>query len=106
MGQANCWRSRPLRQVQNTVLEYSEGQAAHGETKEEGGQEKGGEDLKFSHVVNMVEANRCHMAEQRGSQRPALGGVGTPRRGEAVSPGPGIQTDSCPHQRIGSVGAI
>ena len=48
MGPSNCWRSRPLRQVQDTLLEYSEGQVTDGETEEEGGQEKGGEDLKFS----------------------------------------------------------
>src|ERR1035437_6333136 len=35
----------------------------------------------------------------------ALGGIGAPGRGEAVSPGPGIQTDSGAHQRIGSSGA-
>src|ERR1019366_6469285 len=35
----------------------------------------------------------------------ALGGVGAPGCGEAVSPSPGIQTDSGAHQRIGSSGA-
>ena len=36
----------------------------------------------------------------------ALGGVGPLGRGEAVSPGPGIQADSGTHQGIGSSGSV
>ena len=41
-------------------------------------------------------------------QRPAgaLGGVGVVGRGEAVSPGPGIQANRDAHQRTGSVSAV
>src|ERR1035437_7476747 len=62
------------------------------------------------HQCNRVGVLDCRARlperETLARRRPAgaLGGIGRPGRGEAVSPGPGIQTDSGAHQRMGSSG--